>query len=475
MAINQISMNIQNHFPSSQLKNQSKSSIDPEKQLMEHLIRHDAEIYLIPSISADFTSYSVKIPNQNSIRIHITLVPNFRKFNLDQFDFTQLKQNSEFTKIENAIIYIKNDHINFSNKRSHFRYLFSSEYSSCCLNSKQLKKGLFFEFYSKKNKLNAMTGKKWIKFTKSWFICKPPSRKKNEILHPAKFPEKMIEEYIEFFTKPGELVVDPFLGTGSTMISSYNKGRSCVGFEISEKYHSISSHRINEKLSDYSKEIKSKKQANSLKEPRFSQPSSHNEKNILEGASIYDNDSNYVFSFETIEGNLDNNSSNKEDLLYLPILGDANFLSKKWNQEISTKADFCITSPPYWNQLKKSNLRQKNRSEKGLDTKYSNNIKDIGNLDDYNEFLKAQRKIFYEINKILKKNAYIVIITNNVYANGRLYPLAFDTLRDLSDLWVPKDEKIWCQDDKALVPLGVNSAWVGNRHHQYCLIFKKEK
>jgi hypothetical protein len=75
----------------------------------------------------------------------------------------------------------------------------------------------------------------------------------------------------------------------------------------------------------------------------------------------------------------------------------------------------------------------------------------------------------------MKNDGYLVVITNNVYADGRLYPLAFDTVKSLSDNWVPKDEKIWLQNDKPLIALGINSAWVGNRHHQYCLIFRKEK
>jgi len=52
--------------------------------------------------------------------------------------------------------------------------------------------------------------------------------------------------------------------------------------------------------------------------------------------------------------------------------------------------------------------------------------------------------------------------------------LAFDTLTSLSGQWVPKDERIWLHDDKRLLPLGVYNAWVGNRSHHYCLIFRRE-
>jgi hypothetical protein len=89
-----------------------------------------------------------------------------------------------------------------------------------------------------------------------------------------------------------------------------------------------------------------------------------------------------------------------------------------------------------------------------------------------------QAKIFDNVFELTKPNGYLTIITNNVYYKGKLYPLAFDTAVSLTKRkeksWVLKDEKIWLQNDKALLALGVNSAWVSNRHHQYCLIFRKE-
>ena len=50
------------------------------------------------------------------------------------------------------------------------------------------------------NKLNNLTNKEGFKFQKSWFIHNPPPRKKGVLVHPAKFPETMAHEFIEFFT-----------------------------------------------------------------------------------------------------------------------------------------------------------------------------------------------------------------------------------------------------------------------------------
>ncbi|MHA1757880.1 MAG: DNA methyltransferase [Promethearchaeota archaeon] len=286
---------------------------------------------------------------------------------------------------------------------------------------KNLKKGLPLGTYSERNKLNDLTGKEWIKFTKSWFIHNPPPRKKLETLHPAKFPESLIEEFILFFTKKGDFILDPFLGTGSTAVAAKNTQRNCIGIELNEKYAKISEKRISQK---------------------------------------------------TIDSWIDGDKKAGSKILILNE--DSNELLRIWKEKNLPKIDFCITSPPYWNQLKRNSLRQVERKELGLDTKYSENPKDIGNIDDYIQFIQAQNKIFDQVFEIIKNEKYLVIITNNIFFNGRLYPLAFDTAISLSSKWVLKDEKIWCQDDKPLLPLGINSAWVANRCHQYCLIFRKE-
>ncbi len=118
------------------------------------------------------------------------------------------------------------------------------------------------------------------------------------------------------------------------------------------------------------------------------------------------------------------------------------------------------------------------RKKKGLSTKYSTEPDDIGNISDYNEFIEKQGKIFDHVFDITKPNGYLTVITNNIYYKSKLFPLAYDTAISLTQRgeksWVLKDEKIWLQNDKPLIALGVNNAWVGNRHHQYCLIFRKE-
>jgi DNA modification methylase len=97
-----------------------------------------------------------------------------------------------------------------------------------------------------KNKLNNLTSKEWLKFQKSWFIHNPPPRKKGVLVHPAKFPETMAQEFIEFFTREGETVLDPMAGTGSTLVAALRSGRNSYGIELNPKYAQIARQIIEE-------------------------------------------------------------------------------------------------------------------------------------------------------------------------------------------------------------------------------------
>src|SRR5215208_4772266 len=99
------------------------------------------------------------------------------------------------------------------------------------------------------NKLNNLDSKSWLKFQKSWFIHNPPPRKKGVLVHPAKFPETMTQEFVEFFTKEGETVLDPMAGTGSTLIAALRARRNSYGIELNPKYAEIAMQIIAEERS----------------------------------------------------------------------------------------------------------------------------------------------------------------------------------------------------------------------------------
>src|SRR5512134_3762584 len=96
------------------------------------------------------------------------------------------------------------------------------------------------------NKLNDLDSKTWLKFQKSWFIHNPPPRKKGVLVHPAKFPETMAQEFIEFFTRQGGTVLDPMAGTGSTLVAALRARRNSYGIELNPKYAEIAKQIIEE-------------------------------------------------------------------------------------------------------------------------------------------------------------------------------------------------------------------------------------
>jgi site-specific DNA-methyltransferase (adenine-specific) len=64
--------------------------------------------------------------------------------------------------------------------------------------------------------------------------------------HSAAYPEKLPEFFIKLFTKPNDLVYDPFMGSGTTAKVSIKLNRNFVGSEISEEYYEVANKRINQ-------------------------------------------------------------------------------------------------------------------------------------------------------------------------------------------------------------------------------------
>lgn len=81
-----------------------------------------------------------------------------------------------------------------------------------------------------------------------WFsdiqIVKNVSQEKS--FHPCPIPIKLIERIILLTTKEGDLVIDPFMGSGTTAIACINTNRKYIGFEIDKFYYEESLKRIKE-------------------------------------------------------------------------------------------------------------------------------------------------------------------------------------------------------------------------------------
>lgn len=270
------------------------------------------------------------------------------------------------------------------------------------------------------NKLNDLDPKEWIKFQKSWFIHNPPPRRKDVLRHPAKFPETIAIDFIRFFTKPKQVVFDPMVGTGSTLVASLRTGRNGFGIEINPAYAKIAHQFIEEEKQYLSQEAGS--------------------------------------------------------LLAEIITGDAVRLPQYMETYQLPRIDYVFTSPPYWNMLREHGaMTQKNRrNNPELDVFYSDDPDDLGNIDNYDIFVDRLCSIYETIQPFLREGAYLTIIVKNIKKKGIIYPLAWDLGKKLGSIYTLKDEKIWLQDNQTLAPYGIGSAWVSNTFHHYCLQFRNE-
>ncbi|MBI4448398.1 site-specific DNA-methyltransferase, partial [Candidatus Woesearchaeota archaeon] len=69
--------------------------------------------------------------------------------------------------------------------------------------------------------------------------------------HSATFPVGLPSWFIKLFTKPGDIVLDPFMGSGTTALAALNLNRDYVGVEIREEYVLMARAKLHEKIGDY--------------------------------------------------------------------------------------------------------------------------------------------------------------------------------------------------------------------------------
>ncbi len=81
--------------------------------------------------------------------------------------------------------------------------------------------------------INCMTAKEWLKSQIGvWQFYYEGRDIRDKTLHPATFPISLAKKVIELFTHQGELVLDPFVGSGTTLIAANDLNRNSVGFDL---------------------------------------------------------------------------------------------------------------------------------------------------------------------------------------------------------------------------------------------------
>lgn len=294
--------------------------------------------------------------------------------------------------------------------------------------------------YDIRNTLNDLTGKEWLQHTKSWVVVDgSPGDITEEIEnHPASFPPELAEYYISYFTKQNQWVVDPFMGIGSTAAACWTTSRNCMGIDLNEQYISYARQRIWRCF-----------------HPEFS--------------------INQEFP-PNIPDHLSDPEKNLNSVLFH---GDVRQLISFWQKLNLPKCHFLLTSPPYWNMLRKSRggvkSVQKQRIDAGNDAYYSELPTDLGNISIYETYLQELTQVFIRLKPLLEPKAYLMIILQNCRTpEGDMRPLAWDFTRQMTKDFILCQEFIWCQDQKFMGIWGWPTTYVSNVHHHYCLVFQNK-
>jgi len=91
-------------------------------------------------------------------------------------------------------------------------------------------------------KEDTITREQFMEWTKSVWTINPESARK--VGHPAPFPVELPYRLIQLYTYRGDIVLDPFMGSGSTAIAALRSGRKYIGYEIDPGYARLAEERI---------------------------------------------------------------------------------------------------------------------------------------------------------------------------------------------------------------------------------------
>lgn len=94
-----------------------------------------------------------------------------------------------------------------------------------------------------KNKENTITKEQFMEWTKSIWTFNPESAKR--VKHPAPFPEELPNRLIQLYSYKNDIVLDPFMGSGTTALSALKNNRKYIGYETNNEYIKIAEERIN--------------------------------------------------------------------------------------------------------------------------------------------------------------------------------------------------------------------------------------
>ncbi|NMC62934.1 MAG: site-specific DNA-methyltransferase [SAR324 cluster bacterium] len=122
--------------------------------------------------------------------------------------------------------------------------------------------------------INCLEAKEWLKNQLGvWQVSYEGRDIRDKEVHPATFPIQLAKKVISLFTHKGELILDPFVGSGTTLVAAQDLDRNAVGFDLQEKYVNLCRERVRAtNLFTTSKQIAIQEDAKHI--PEYLRPSS---------------------------------------------------------------------------------------------------------------------------------------------------------------------------------------------------------
>ena len=197
-----------------------------------------------------------------------------------------------------------------------------------------------------------LTAKEWLKNQLGvWEFTYEKRDVRDKSVHPATYPIALPKRCIEQFTHQGELVVDPFVGSGSTLLAARDVSRNAVGFDLSESYVALC------------------------------------KKRLMENASLF----------------------TERTTKQLAIQDDAHNIGAYLALET---VSLIVTSPPYANLLnrkrKNKSRRDRNNAQLGKVEQYSQDPRDLGTMS-LETYSRAMGDIFESLLPLLRPKGHCVI------------------------------------------------------------------
>lgn len=216
-----------------------------------------------------------------------------------------------------------------------------------------------------------MTAKEWLKSQIGvWQFYYEGRDVRDKNLHPATFPISLSRKIIELFTHEGELVLDPFVGSGTTLVAARDLNRNAVGFDLQAQYVDLCQKR-------------------------------------LQQASLFSNTKQLTIL---------------EDARNIPDYLEKDSLSLIW------------TSPPYANLLnrkrKNKSRRDRDNGQLGKVEQYSQDPRDLGIME-IESYTKAMGDIYEQLFPFLKPKAHCVINIPDMWWENRRITIHVSLIEEL--------------------------------------------